>query len=110
MNDPRLPARDVSWMWSWMTAKEGKAAAGVTTVIFPVVALSAAVALAFIPFTVSVAAAKFLFLTPLPALLFTHLKGRRGLWSIVAMLIAALPYVALIAGVFMKGEPNHIPL
>ena len=110
MKDPRLSGRDVSWLWSWIAAKDGNPVAGPFTAVLTVVALTAAVALTFIPFTVTVAAAKVLFLAPLPAALLIHVRGRRGVWSVTAIVIAAIPYAILLASSFGKPASHHIPL
>jgi hypothetical protein len=108
--DPRLRGRDVSWLWSWAATKNGGRGAGQVTLLFPVAAFAVAITLLFFPYTPALFAAKVLLLSPFPLLSFRHWRGRRGVWSVSALIIAAVPYAILLASLFHKGSASHIPL
>ena len=107
--DPRLPGRDLSWLWSWIPAKDGRGA-GPITLAFPLAALPVGIALFRIPFYIPIGLALFLFFAPLPILVARHWRGRRGWWSIAALVASAIPYLIVVAGMFWKGSASHVPL
>jgi hypothetical protein len=88
-------------------SEETKTASPFTFVI-PLVACPAGVAFGFVPY--SGVLSDVLLFGPLPALVYLHWKGKRGGWSIAGLIVAALPYVAVVESI-VSGRPRaHIPL
>jgi len=84
--------------------------AGPAAVVVPLLTLPLGVAIAFIPTSGTYGMAALLVYGPLPILVYRHLRGRKGEWSVAGMVVASLPYFALLAWLLKGGEINHRPL
>jgi hypothetical protein len=104
--DPRLPGRDLSWLWSWIPAKEGRGA-GPLTLAFPLVAFAVGITLFRFPFVYPWLLFAF-FLAPFPILVGRHCLGRRGWWSVAALVASVLPYLIVVAGIVWTRAGSHV--